>query len=84
VVRVNVDVLEFASMMFTVEGLNCAVVFAGSDDAVRATAPVNPAKGVIVTTYCPVAPGVTFLEVGVTDTAKSGVVEAGTEVTNVL
>ena len=49
VVTVNTDVTLFESMIFTEVGLNEAVVFAGRPLMLRATDPVKPPTGVIVT-----------------------------------
>jgi len=49
VASMRVAVTEFASVMFTLAGMNCAVTPGGSDEADRLTIPVKPAKGVIVT-----------------------------------
>ena len=81
---VSVEVFEEASVMFTVEGLNTALAPAGSDDAVRFTAPVKPASGVTVIVYWADEPGTTFLDDGETATEKSGVVDAGAAATKVL
>jgi len=58
VVIVTVDVFADASVILTVAGLNAAPAPVGRPVAERLTAPVNPANGVIVTTYCAVVPGV--------------------------
>lgn len=51
VVSVRVDVCEFASLIFTGVGLKAADVPVGRPVAVRLTAPVNEANGVVVTVY---------------------------------
>ena len=83
VVNVSVELFDVASVMWTTAGLNPAVTPVAKTDALRFTAPVKPASGVIVIVYCACAPGTTFLVDGETPIAKSGVVEAGADATNV-
>ena len=83
VVIVTVEFFEVASVMLTEAGSKFALTPAGRPLALRFTAPVKPAKGVTVTEYCAAAPGVIFLDAGVTLRKKSGVVEAGAEATKV-
>ena len=65
-------------------GLKPAVTPDDRPVALRFTGPVNPASGVTVTVNCAADPGTRFRDAGVTVTAKSAVVDAGAEVTNVL
>ncbi len=51
VLTVNVEVFDVASMIFTVAGLKLAPPPAGKLLALKFTAPVKPAKGVMVTVY---------------------------------
>jgi hypothetical protein len=83
VLNVSVEVFDVASVMLTPAGLNPAVTPAGSGDALRFTRPVNPASGVTVAVYCAWLPGTTFLVDGEMLIAKSGVVDAGEDATNV-
>lgn len=81
---VNVEVLEVASVMTTLAGLNPSATPDGNEEALRLTVPVKPANGTIVTLYWADEPGTTFLDDGATLIAKSGVVDAGAEATKVL
>jgi hypothetical protein len=83
VVIVNVEFLEVASVIFTGVGLKFAAAPEGKPLAERLTIPVNPARGVTVIKYSALPPGTTDRDRGVAFTAKSGVVAAGAEATNV-
>jgi hypothetical protein len=80
---VSVVVLANASVILTEVGLKLAFAPAGNPVALKFTVPVNPANGVIVIEYCALLPGVTARDDGVTLIAKSGVAEAGADVTKV-
>src|SRR6266850_5389060 len=82
-VIVRVEVFEEASVTLIVAGLKLALAAGGRPLALRFTTPVKPASGVTVTKYWAFAPGTTFLDEGVTVSAKSGVLEAGSEATSV-
>ena len=84
VVIVRVDVFEFASVMLIVAGTNAALAPDGRPLALRFTIPVKPASGVTVTEYVVLFPGTSAREDGVALIEKSGVDEAGAEVTKVL
>ena len=84
VLIVSVVVFAFASVIFTVVGLNVADAPIGSPVALRLTMPVNAAKGVIVIVYCADPPGTMFLVDGVAVIAKSAVADSGDVVTKVL
>ncbi len=65
-------------------GLKLDVSPEGRLPVVRVTVPVKAASGVTVTVYCAIAPGVMFVDAGVTLRENSGVAEAGEETTKVL
>src|SRR5512132_848222 len=68
---VNVAVFAVASLMMIGVGLKLALPPDGKPLAVRFIGPVNPARGVIVTVYCALAPGMTARADGVAVIAKS-------------
>jgi hypothetical protein len=80
---VRVAVFAVASLMMIGVGLKLALAPDGKPLAVRFTGPVNPARGVIVTVYCALAPGITARADGVAVITKSGVVDAGADATKV-
>ena len=83
VLTVRVEVFEVPSVIFTDAGVKPAVDPNGSPLALRFTVPVNPASGVIVTSYNALSPGITDLEEGLTVIEKFGVLDADDEATKV-
>jgi hypothetical protein len=83
VLIVRVEVFEVPSVIFTDTGLKSEVNPTGRPLALRLTVPVNPASGVIVTSYTALSPGITDLEEGLTVIEKFGVLEADDEATKV-
>ena len=80
---VRVEVFEVPSVIFTDTVLKPAVDPTGRPLALRVTVPVNPARGVIVTSYTALSPGITDLEGGLTVIEKFGVLDADDEATKV-